>query len=153
MKLFFLVFILLFGGCSVLSEPIILEDPSKIMISVIIRYPDQSEKILNLPNFSPLSLIMEDLDCSRCDMSQLNPQTILKDGDIIVLREVAGFSVSINQATLEELVMLPGIGEGLAQRIIDYRSTIGFFQTIEDIMRVKGIKQGLFDRIKAYLQL
>ena len=153
MKLFFFIPVLFLGGCSVLSDPIVLKDPSKIMIRVTLRYPNQSEKVLEVPNFSPLSTITEDLDCARCDLSQLNPQTILKDGDIIVLREVAGFSVSINQATLEELMMLPGIGESLAQRIIDYRSTMGFFQTIEDIMRVKGIKQGLFDRIKAYIQL
>jgi competence protein ComEA len=153
MKLFFLVLILSLGGCSVLSEPIKLDDPAKTMITVTIQYPDQSTKTMNLSNFSPLSSIIDELGCERCDLTQLNPQTILKDGDIIVLREVAGFSVSINQATLEELMILPGIGESLAQRIIDYRTTMGFFQTIEDIMRVKGIKQGLFDRIKAYLQL
>ena len=136
-----------------MSEPIELKDPAKARITVTIQYPDQSKKTMNLPNFSPLSTIIDKLNCERCDMTQLNPQTILKDGDIIVLREVAGFSVSINQATLEELMMLPGIGESLAQRIIDYRTSMGFFQNIQDIMRVKGIKQGLFDRIKAYIQL
>ena len=153
MKLFFFLFLVILSGCSVLSQPIVLQDPSKAMIKVNIRYPDQSVKTMTLPNFSELSTVLETLNCKVCDLSQLNPKTILKNGDVIVLKEVAGFSVSINQASFEELMMLPGIGESLAQRIIDYRSEMGFFQKIEDIMRVKGIKQGLFDKIKAYLQL
>lgn len=153
MKLFFFLFLVLLSGCSVLSQPINLQDPSKTMITITIRYPDQSIRTMTVPNFSELSTVLEEVNCKVCDLSQFNPKTILKDGDVIVLSEVVGFSVSINQATFEELMMLPGIGESLAQRIIDYRSEMGFFQKIEDIMRVKGIKQGLFDRIKAYLHL
>lgn len=153
MKLFFFLILVILSGCSVLSTPIELKDPASSMIKVTVQYPDQSVKTLTLPNFSPLRVVLSNLKCKTCDLSQLNPLTILKDGDMIVLRETAGFSVSINQATVEELIMLPGIGESLAKRIIDYRSSMGFFHKIEDIMRVKGIKQGLFDQIKAYIQL
>lgn len=56
--------------------------------------------------------------------------------------------VNINTATQQELTGLPGIGEVYAQRIIDYRSTYGDFQSIEDIKKVSGIGNVTFDNIK-----
>lgn len=47
--------------------------------------------------------------------------------------------VNINTATLAELTTLPGIGEVLAQRIIDYRQENGSFSTLEDLANVSGI--------------
>lgn len=56
--------------------------------------------------------------------------------------------VNINTATAEELCSLPGVGESRAQDIITYRTKHGAFQTIEEIMQVSGIKEGLFEKIK-----
>ena len=56
--------------------------------------------------------------------------------------------VNINYATVSELCTLNGIGEKRAKDIIEYRETYGEFKTIEDIMKVKGIKQGIFSKIK-----
>lgn len=56
--------------------------------------------------------------------------------------------LNLNTATVEELVQLPGIGEELARRIVEYRMTTGRFQNIEDIMKVSGIGQGKFDALK-----
>lgn len=55
--------------------------------------------------------------------------------------------VNINSAGLNELVMLNGIGEVIAQRIIDYREANGKFQSVESIMNVKGIGEGIFSKI------
>ena len=56
--------------------------------------------------------------------------------------------VNINTASMEELCTLPGIGEGKARHIISYRESTGRFEQIEDIMKVEGIKEGLFGKIR-----
>ena len=56
--------------------------------------------------------------------------------------------VNINTATKEELTTISGIGAGYADRIIAYRNEKGPFKNIEDIMKVSGIKEKLFSKIK-----
>lgn len=56
--------------------------------------------------------------------------------------------VNINTATREELMTLTGVGEAKADSIIAYRETVSQYETIEDIMKVSGIKEGLFQKIK-----
>lgn len=56
--------------------------------------------------------------------------------------------VNINRASQEELMTLPGIGEGKAKQIMEYRQENGSFAQIEDIMKISGIKKHLFEKIK-----
>lgn len=55
--------------------------------------------------------------------------------------------ININQATMEQLMTLPGIGEAKAKSILKYREEAGGFQEIEDIMKIEGIKKGVFNNI------
>lgn len=56
--------------------------------------------------------------------------------------------VNLNTATAEELIQLKGVGEVIAQRIIDWREANGPFTSIEQIMEVKGIGEVTFNNIK-----
>jgi competence protein ComEA len=56
--------------------------------------------------------------------------------------------ININTATLADLMSLPRLGESKAQAIIDYRDEHGSFKTIEDIMNVPGIGEGTFELFK-----
>jgi|SRR6185312_1158110 len=57
--------------------------------------------------------------------------------------------ISLNSASLEELQKLPGIGAKKAEAIIQARP----FKSVEDIMKVKGIKAKTFDKMKDHLTL
>jgi len=56
--------------------------------------------------------------------------------------------ININEATEAVFIRLPGVGKTLAGRIIEYRAREGNFRSIEDIKKVKGIKDSLFEKIK-----
>lgn len=56
--------------------------------------------------------------------------------------------VNLNTASAKELETLPGIGEVKAQAIIDYREQEGLFQTIDQVMEVKGIGEKTFESIR-----
>ena len=60
----------------------------------------------------------------------------------------AVFPIDINTATLDALVLLPGIGEVKGQAIIDYRESHGPFIAIEQIQNVSGIGPATFEKIK-----
>lgn len=59
--------------------------------------------------------------------------------------------VNINTADAKELMTLPGIGEVRAASIIEYREKTGSFEKTEDIMKVKGIKTGIFSKISSLI--
>ena len=61
--------------------------------------------------------------------------------------------VNINSASVDELAMLPGIGEALAQRIVDYRKEHGAFQAKEDLLNVKGIGNAKLNSIFDYITI
>ena len=98
------------------------------------------------------------------DASNINLAVTVRDEMMIVIPFVSSVSdpdgedpeeidvnagkVNINTATVEELDVLYGIGYILAQRIIDYRAEYGAFETIEDIMKVDGIKESVYEAIK-----
>ena len=56
--------------------------------------------------------------------------------------------ININTANLEELEQITGVGPVIAQRIIDYRSEHGSFQSIEEIKSVKGIGDAMFEKMR-----
>lgn len=101
--------------------------------------------------------------CEEAAESYVNLAAKLTDGEKIYIptkAEVAKWEasegtdgrVNINTADIDSLCTLPGIGETKAKDIIAYREKNGSFKSPEELMKVSGIKQslyeGLADRIK-----
>ena len=61
--------------------------------------------------------------------------------------------ISLNNATLEELMTLTGIGEAKAKNIIEYREKNGGFKEVEELKKVTGIGDALFDKVKENITL
>ena len=59
--------------------------------------------------------------------------------------------VDINTASVEELTTVPGIGKTTAQRIVEYRTKYGPFFTVDELLHVKGIGEGLLEQIDPYI--
>ena len=59
--------------------------------------------------------------------------------------------ININTADAMKLMELPGVGEAKAASIIEYRTTNGSFQTIEELMKIPGIKEGLFQKVSSLI--
>ncbi len=98
------------------------------------------------------------------DEDYLNLAALLCDGEKVYVpttEEVSqweleqGESELINLNTADELQLctLPGIGESKAMDIIAYRKENGEFECIEDIMKVPGIKDSLFQKIKDLIEV
>lgn len=62
-----------------------------------------------------------------------------------------GHNININTASASQLEALSGIGPVLAQRILDYRAANGPFSRPEDVKKVRGIGDGIFQRIQDFI--
>ena len=66
---------------------------------------------------------------------------------------VQSVMVNINTASEAQLMTLPGIGQSRAKDIINYRVKNGLFESIDDIMKVSGIKEAAFEKIKDLIKV
>ena len=106
---------------------------------------DADERLLNqammLADGDQITVLTKD----EAGTKELQPVT---NGSGGTSGETSGGKININTADLEALQQLSGIGAAKAADIIAYREANGAFRTIEDIMKVSGIKTALFNRIK-----
>jgi competence protein ComEA len=62
-------------------------------------------------------------------------------------------TVSLNSATAEELMTLPGIGEARAKAIMQYREEKGSFRALEELKSIEGIGDKLYERIAPRIRI
>lgn len=76
-----------------------------------------------------------------------------KKSNTITTKEIKDSKISINTASISELMKINGIGQAKAQAIVDYRNTNGLFKDIKDITKVSGIGNSTFEKIKEYIKI
>lgn len=81
-----------------------------------------------------------------CDCPLINNSACIENND-----KEENKIININTGDYNELMKIPGIGESKAKSIIKYREEYGNFNTIEDIKKVSGIGDSLFEDIKEYI--
>ena len=84
---------------------------------------------------------------------QKDENALKNDACITNQETLQSTKISINNATIEQLMTLPGIGESKAKEIIDYRTTNGPFTSIEDLKNIPGIGESIFAKIKENITL
>ncbi len=111
---------------------------------VIIIY--SNEEVKNFENTKKL----EEQVINQC---QQKDENALKNDACITQEQPTSIQtkISLNEATTEELMSLPGIGEKKANDIIEYRNKNGKYKSIEEIMNVSGIGESVFEKIKDYI--
>lgn len=88
------------------------------------------------------------------DISNLNLQMAISNHDVIQIAAKQERSrISINTGSIDQLMQLSGVGRKTAEAIIAYRSQNGLFQTIEELMQVKGIGAKKFAKLKEQICL
>ena len=76
-----------------------------------------------------------------------------EENNIIQDRPTGNGKININTASAGMLETLPNIGSVLAQRIVDYREENGNYTTLEDLLLVEGIGEKRLEEIREYITL
>ena len=154
-----LLFVLLFFYISLVSiKEIDLSTYQSKTIRIQVSGTDNVDGFYDLNTYSTIEDLFALINLDNTyDISQINQSTILKNNDIVVIYKKninpLQNKISINYATLEQLDTLPGIGESIASKIIKYREENGLFNSLNDLMKVEGIKQNKFNKLKEQICL
>jgi len=65
-------------------------------------------------------------------------------------RLALGIPIDINRSSMQDLVLVPGIGEKTAEKILEQRNVNGTFRKLDELMLVKGIKEKRFEKLRRY---
>lgn len=160
-------------GLSVELLPAPTPQPATIYITGCVEKP-------GLYQLSPDSRVVDALelaggDCQSSNLAGINLAAKLSDGMQIdvpfegnqssthpVINEkssdnenlqIQEASININTASWEIIETLPGIGPEKAKQIVEYRQEVGFFLTIDDLLKVPGIGATILSQIEPYITL
>ena len=121
----------------------VLKDEDVIIINNI----SELEKIEDKKNIEEIKINNKsNISVKESDVITNDKSDIVKESD-----SNKNTIVNINTCTLDELLSINGIGESKAKSIIEYRENVGLFTSKEDIMKVSGIGESLYDKIKDYI--
>ena len=91
-------------------------------------------------------------------LDQAATVSVLRSEEKVDIRPMAaakrlalGIPIDLNRCGPEELILVPGIGEATAERILELRGRAGRFRDLDDLTRIRGIKEKRLERLRPYL--
>jgi competence protein ComEA len=156
--LIFILFILLLPIIQI--KPININDYYENSISVQITGEVINQEVIEVKYGATINdLINKELIeiTEKADLSTLNLNYVLSENDVInfskLKTETEEPLISINNANIEQLCELNGVGIATANNIIAYRIKNGKFKTLEELLLISGIKEAKYNKIKDYICL
>jgi competence ComEA-like helix-hairpin-helix protein len=125
-----------FNGIYFLPEKSSVSDALKTAGIVDAGIPDRKILDTELSTGKSIEIKSE----GRLDITEMSSATKL----------MLGIPISLNQASSRDLILVPGIGEKTAAQIISFRRTNGGFKSLEDLMKIRGIKEKKFAQLRRY---
>jgi comEA protein len=95
----------------------------------------------------------------NASMSSVNLARILVDGEQVIVKSLVEFQqeldskISINDASVDQLDEIPGVGPSIASKIIDHRERNGPFRSLQQLTEVSGVGPKMFENIKDLIRL
>ena len=143
-----------------LNQALVLEDGMQIIVPT--KEEVSLEEKLNTESQKRTDIDIEDVSDSyilsqkqteelAAESGYLQKKDRQQKADGVDVSEKQNGKVNLNTADETLLCTLPGIGESRAKSIIAYRQEHGLFQTPEDVMKVSGIKQAAYEKMKDYV--
>ncbi len=146
------------------SQPIkIIPAPTPQPMKVYLTGDVQNPGVYKLPKNSRLEDLFVAAKVEIFPMEKFNLSAKLYDGQHIHIDNtistknqnviiIDSAKININEASVDQLMELPGIGETKANEIVQYRVTNGYFDRIEDILNVPGIGESTFNQFKDLIE-
>ncbi|MFV0254903.1 MAG: ComEA family DNA-binding protein [Erysipelotrichaceae bacterium] len=145
MKLLF-IYLLIFLLTACENNDFIIE---RNFITVHVQGEVTQELTITLPIDSKINELLNHIEItSKANKKIFDSEIILHHNDTIIVPANDTILVSINFSDFSQLVNLPKIGKVIASRIIAFRQIHGLFNSLEEIMLVKGIKEKTFSTIE-----
>lgn len=125
------------------------------IITVQIKGAVKRENIIKVPLGTTTNELLNMIELDNdSDISSLSLNHVLYNNEIVVIPKQSNkVLISINSASIDTLISLPGIGISTATKIVEYRQKYGSFNNLEELMNVSGIGTKKYEKLKEFITL
>lgn len=123
-----------------------------IILSAVILYYALSMPKISVSQVSSVHISSEDISENSSSAGNASPQTETSQSSTENdTSSSINYPLNLNSCTAEELMSISGIGEVKANHIIEYREYLGGYTSVEQIKNIKGIGDGVYEKVSPYL--
>ncbi len=123
-----------------------------IILSAVILYYALSMPKISVLQASSIHICSEDISENLSSAGNASPQKETSQSSTENDTSIAvNYPLNLNSCTAEELMSISGIGEVKANHIIEYREYLGGYTSVEQIKNIKGIGDGVYEKVSPYL--